>query len=682
MHDVFDEYKIAFIEETEEHLETLNEDLISLEKNKGSKNRIDSTFRILHTLKSSAASVGFNDLSQFAHKAEDVVQEIRSSNQIITTEVVDLLFMVFDHIKLFIDHARENVEVNIDFTNVTNKLINTFNKTKNRKSRKVSNRTLSKKKTIQLTEKEKRLIRIAKKNNEGSYLIDVVIDPAEPIKWLRAELLVAHLLKIGEVIRLIPDEKTFQSETFTGKLYVIFITSQKPDEIHKVTKIDLVQIRHIELIQDVRKPINIQMQVLDNNHKNEVKSVFTDEPFQKCVITSNTVRVPVKKLDDLIHMVGELLVTNSGIKLLENRLKESLTDDSFMRELNLLTDKLFKISNSLQRGILKSRMIPIRTIFNQFTRVVRDLSIKDNKDIELIINSQETELDKKIIDTIGEPLTHLIRNAVDHGIEIPEVRKKLGKPVQAKIVLSASQVSNHIVISVKDDGRGIDLVKVKTKALEKGLLKKDSFEEVSDDHVISYIFKAGFSTTDKVSSVSGRGMGLDVVNNVITGLNGTVNVNSKTGQGTEFIITLPLTLAITGVIVVESGGNTYGIPVTDIRKFIKVNLGDIEGKTCIKALNINNKILPVFNLCEILEDKSSQISVDTHGCVSVIIVSYRDSEVGLIVDKIVGKQEIVLKPLEEHFKTIKGVSGAAIIGNGIVILVVDILNIIRIMDEV
>jgi two-component system chemotaxis sensor kinase CheA len=384
-----------------------------------------------------------------------------------------------------------------------------------------------------------------------------------------------------------------------------------------------------------------------------------------------------------MHLVGELVVANSALRKLERQIQSVHRDDTIAHEMNLMVDKFAKLSTSLQSRILKTRMLPIRTLFNQYNRVVRDLSMKEDKDIELIIEGEETELDKKVIDAMGDPLTHLIRNAVDHGIETPADRRRQGKPGQGTIHLTAAQSGHHIVISIKDDGKGLDVQKIREKVIERGFMSLDLANEMSDTDIMNVIFEPGFSTADQISSVSGRGVGLDVVNNTISSLNGSIQIESHPGEGTEFIIHLPLTLAISTVIVVESGETFYGIPISEIRETVKIPASEINSRKAIHILKWADRVIPVLSLDQIMEgSRKNDLKMDAHGNISIIIVSYRDREIGLIVDRIIGKQEIVMKPLEEHYKSIRGLSGAAILGDGTVILISDVLGILQIARDI
>ncbi|HEX9935042.1 MAG TPA: chemotaxis protein CheA, partial [bacterium] len=381
------------------------------------------------------------------------------------------------------------------------------------------------------------------------------------------------------------------------------------------------------------------------------------------------------------RMVGELVVIGAGLKHFERRMKELGEPDILVSELDTLNDELGKVSNALQRRVLKTRMLPVDVLFSQYARVVRDLTKRDGKEIDLVIRGGETELDKKVIDAMGDPLTHVVRNAVDHGIETGKERARQHKPPRARLELTAEQAGNRIVITVKDDGRGIDLEKVRRKAVKMGLLHADGGEMIGENELLNVLFEPGFSTADEVTLVSGRGVGLDVVKNIVSSMNGHVQIRTKAGVGTTVVVTLPLTLAVSSVFVVESSGNRYGIPLGHVIESAKIPEDEIRGKACAPAVQLRDRIIPIVGLNDVLDGSSGQVVPDAHGMVPIVVASHMDREIGLTVDRILGKQEIVLKSLEENYKFVRGLSGVAILGDGSIVLVVDTLQMIAMHRE-
>jgi two-component system, chemotaxis family, sensor kinase CheA len=685
MHDIFIEYRMAFFEETEEHLLLLNENSIRLERDPGDLGCVDAIFRILHTLKSSAAAVGFSGLSLFSHQAEDLVQNIRNREIEINGDVIDALFIIFDRIQEFVRKARLNRDGDVDFEGAARKISGLAPRRKKGAADAPEGAgRLGARQVSAFSPDELEKIKEARIQHKKIYWARFEIDPSEPIKWLRAELLLNHLLKIADVLRCVPEKEAMLNPSFSGAFSVLIASREKQEVIRKAVAIDLLRSAEIKPVRGAGRKARLPGETFPEAGPTapDAPSPGREEDGKVRSMASGSIRVPVKRLDDLMHLVGEMVVSNSGLKLLEGRLKTAHGDGPLIRELNMLVDKLIKITASLQTGVLKARMLPVDVIFGQYARIVRDLSRKEGKEIDLVVRGRETEIDKKVIDAIGEPLTHLVRNAVDHGIEPPEVREKTGKPGRATIQLTAAQTGNHILISVKDDGRGIDIEKVRAQAVKNGLAAESRAGNLTESEILNFIFELGFSTSDEVNSVSGRGIGLNVVRNVISGLNGSVSVYSKPDEGTEFVITLPLTLAITTVILVKSGGIQYGIPIFDIRESIKIPEREIIERPCARAVNWAGRVIPILGLNDILVNRRGSMPVYQDGLVPVLIVAYRDRELGLAVDRILGKQEIVLKPLEENFKTIRGISGAAILGDGSVILVADTREVIHILKEI
>lgn len=678
MHDIFGEYKIHFLEEAGEHLEALNEDLIAFEKNPSDRALVDNLFRIMHTMKSSAAAVGMDGLSELSHRAEDLIQPFRSGSLKVGREVIDLLFSVFDRMKTVVSLAWENRESEMDFSDLVGRMdaVHTIGGKATGASAQPPDSI--REETILLSAHEKASI---EKNKHPVYMVHVQIDPAEPIKWLRAELILNHMAGVGRIIRIVPDKIHFQSNVFAGHFSVVLTSRRTPPDIEKAITTDLIKAIRIDWIKDIHAPI--EHHVRHSFIKPDAADAQKGKPeaSAKRITSENSIRVSVKKLDDLMHLVGELVVANSALKFLEERLDDRIRNDSLVHEMNALNDKLVRVSSDLQQGVLKMRMLPVETVFNQYMRVVRDLSKKEKKDIDLVIRGRETEVDKKVIDVLHDPLTHLIRNAVDHGIETPEERLRKNKPPRARIELRAEQTGNHIRISVLDDGRGIDLEAVKNKAVQKGLLSRDQAASASENELLNVLFQPGFSTSGRVSSMSGRGVGLDVVSNAVKDLNGSVAVRTRPDRGAEFHIVLPLTLSILTVIVVESDGNRYGLPVNDIRETVKIPEAQIENRECVKAVYWGGRIVPVIGLSDVLDNRNNPLPTCKYGLIPIVLISYEDRELGLIVDRVLGKQEIVLKSLENNYKSIQGLSGAAILGDGSVILVIDTLKVIHIYKE-
>jgi two-component system, chemotaxis family, sensor kinase CheA len=675
MSDLFKEYRQSFFDETDEHLSLLNDSLIAYEKDKDDSAQVDRVFRVLHTLKSSAAAVGYDALSDLAHRAEDHIVRLRSGRPAARAAAVDVFFKVVDAIREYVESAKLGGESAVALGPVLALLDRPGKSERGRKSASDRGRRASEPlETEPLTEYERAVLRELMKKGKRCHEIRVEIDPVEPSKWLRAELVINHVRKAGEIVRVSPPQETFLQTGFDGRFRLWVASDLSAGELLERVTVDLL--KRLDVVPLSKSSLTGGRPARPGS--SDRTAGLPGGPAMAVSSAVNTIRVPVHKLDSLMHFIGELVIANSGMKLVENRLKEKYNDDLIKSDMNLLNDQLTKVTLGLQTDVLNMRMLPIGTVFGQFHRIVRDLARREGKDVEFVVSGEDTELDKKVIDAMGEPLMHLVRNAVDHGIEPSAERSASGKPGRGTLTLAASQSGNRILVSVKDDGRGIDPARLRARAVDTGFLTREQALETSDDEALSLVFEPGFSTSEKVDAVSGRGVGLDVVHNAIDRLNGSVRVHSEPGKGTEFLITLPLTLAILTVIVVESAGEAYAIPIADIRETIKVRRGTLEARGVIHAISWADEVVPVARLDEVFPHfRPAGPAPHAEDRIPVVIVAVRDTKVGLAVDRIAGKHEIVLKPLETHYRSVKGLSGAALLGDGSIVLVADVVEIVN-----
>ncbi|MDH4128157.1 MAG: chemotaxis protein CheW, partial [Spirochaetota bacterium] len=392
---------------------------------------------------------------------------------------------------------------------------------------------------------------------------------------------------------------------------------------------------------------------------------------------SDTVRVTIKKLDELLNLVGELAITNSGFVEISDRFHSMLGNKDIVTEFKGKIDQLSNIAKNLQEGIMQSRMVPIGSVFSRFTRLVRDLSKDLDKNVSISFKGEETELDKKIIDVIGDPLIHLIRNSIDHGLESTEERRKSGKNETGKILLNAYQSGNHIYVEVSDDGQGLNKERILNKAIDKKLVSEDQAQHLSENDIYNIVFLPGFSTKEKVTAVSGRGVGMDVVMDTVKSLNGTVSVRSKRGEGSVFTLSFPLTLAIVPAILTECSFEVYAIPLSNVVETIKVEIKEIQTVDFQEVIRLRNQVIPILRLNDTFEIKSDNSSKR----ISIVISDFEDQQIGIVVDKLIGKREIVIKTLSQNYKEMRGISGATILGNGQIALILDIPRLIELNRE-
>ncbi len=421
---------------------------------------------------------------------------------------------------------------------------------------------------------------------------------------------------------------------------------------------------------ETREPTVNNQQQETEAAKKEPANQATREHKEKTQV-EKTIRVDVERLDTVFNLVGELVLGKNRLSKLSNILADKYPNDADVTNLNEAAEFLQLISTELQTAVMKTRMQPVKKVFNRFPRMVRDLARSHGKEIELIIKGEETEVDKSVIENIADPLVHLIRNAIDHGIESPEERKKLNKPSTGRIMLSASQEGNNIVIVVVDDGRGINLEKVKRKAIDKGIISAEEAEVLSDRDITDLIFQPGFSTADKVSDVSGRGVGMDVVKTNLARINGSIDIFTQPGRGTKFTIKLPLTLAIIQTLMVEVKNMVYAIPITSVLEAVRIDNSEISTIDGQEIIKLRGEILPIIRLSELIGLSATNGS-DKH---YVVVVQSYEKKFGIVVDKLIGQDEVVIKSIEGNILNLNDsniFAGATITGEGKVVLIIDI----------
>jgi two-component system, chemotaxis family, sensor kinase CheA len=718
------EYQDIFLEEADEQLHELNQSLLALEKNPDEvdTDTINSIFRTAHSLKSSAAFVGLNDLSDLAHHMENLLQGVRDKTMVMSSEIIEVLFQCFDLINSIIQSVSRGEEPKQDLTETIRKIkelnentktgqkkdIIAENKQKSKTEEKITKYASSK---IQYIQKEIKII--IDELNAGKFCceLDIYIDPYAQMKWIKAQLIINKLEQIGDILKTIPSADDISKEWNDNIFRIVFSTDQATEKIRGACELDLisrVDLRKISLIKnkdkkDVLKVHNKETLFEENNvvpertveamkkdTSNQDESDIDDEDHEEITLgrrkedkrglTLKIVKVSVDKLDLLLNNVGELVIANSGFFRLFDDIKKSNIDKSIISEFKNRMDQMSRIAKDLQSGIMKTRMVPIGQVLSRFNRPVRDLAKEFNKKINFVIKGEDTELDKKVIDVIGEPLLHLLRNCIDHGVEKLEERKKLGKAEEATVTINAYQGGNQIFVEVGDDGRGLNIEKIKMKALEKELVLPEVLENMENDDIAEFIFRPGFSTADIITDISGRGVGMNVVKETVSELNGNIRIDTEPGMGTNFVLSFPLTLAIIPAIMIKVSNEMYSIPLPDVIETIKITQSDITTIEGREVVNLRGEILSLLRLNEFIGIKST---LPDDMKIPVVIVGYGNRKIGVIVDSLEGKQEIVIKSLEENYCNIDGLSGASILGDGSICLILDIASMINkvISDE-
>jgi two-component system chemotaxis sensor kinase CheA len=642
-----------FLEESNEHLESLNNSLLELEKTPSDRKLIDEVFRVSHTLKGMAGTMGFGKMTELTHEMENLLDEIRKQNLRIDSLLIDLLFECLDGLQVFINSiARTGSEGDFNAENLIMKIkgVLASGNADSKEKRNSGNGRL------ELNSHEIKVLEKANEQGINGYQIEVKIDESCMLKSARAFIVFNTLEKSGEIIKSVPDVEDIEDEKFKDSIKLVLISKFDSEKIRK----DLMGISEINDV--VVHRIDLEKQE-SQAEKDESRAADVSEYKTNTVkrnITGKTVRVDIDRLDNLMNLVSELII-----------IKTRLEENSSIKEnanTNEALEYLERITTNLHDAVMKVRMVPIERVFNRFPRMVRDLSRDLGKDINLLMYGEDTEVDRTVIDEIGDPLIHLIRNAIDHGIEQADERVKLGKPEEGKVVLRAYHDGNTVVIEVEDDGKGIDIERIAKKAVEKGLYTEQQLEKFNTEEIIQLIFEPGFSTAKRVSDLSGRGVGLDVVKTKIESLGGLVEVDSRKNAGSKFIIRLPLTLAIIQALLIGLGNESYAIPLNSIKEIVTVQTASVKNVQNREVVLLRGEILPLIRLDRELGLEREREQQEE---MTVVVVRKGEKLAGVIVDKLIGQQEIVIKSLGKYLSGVRYIAGATILGDGKVSLILD-----------
>jgi two-component system chemotaxis sensor kinase CheA len=659
------QYLDIFLEEAKEHIQKLNENLLLLGSNQ-STDVVDEIFRSAHTLKGMAGTMGFNRISEITHEMENLLQDIRSSKLNVTAEIIDTLLECVDVLELLVnDIFEDSSESGLDIMHILNKLQQRnfdIGKDQNPDRKDVLPKRA-------FNEFEIRLAKEAFRKGFALYEIDITLDENCLLKSARAFLIFKSLENIGDIIKTYPEVQDIEDEKFDYEFVLYIITADTKEEIIKsfdlISEIKAVDVKEID--SDILEAYyqNIYLERSNKQHSNGAHAEATVKEANYLKKTSKTLRVDIGRLDKLMNLVSELIIIKTRL--------EDFDETSVNQKRREAVEYLERITSSLHDAVMKVRMVPIENVFNRFPRVVHDLSRELSKIIKLNIEGSETELDRTIIDEIGDPLIHLIRNAIDHGLESPKERIDLGKSEEGTIKIKAHHDGNNVVIEVTDDGRGIDSDNVLKKALQIGLTDEAQARKLKDSDIAQFLFHPGFSTKIEVTDISGRGVGLDVVKTKIEALGGSVEIKTKKGAGTTFLIRLPLTLAIIQALMVMVGEEKYAIPLSSIKETVIISSADIKKVQKNEVTLLRGSIVPIIRLNEMLDIQSN---VEEKENLTVVIVKKGDKDVGLVVENLIGQQEIVIKSLGNYLKNIKFIAGATILGDGKVALILDVNTLI------
>ncbi|MCR6473245.1 chemotaxis protein CheA [Bacillus sp. FSL R5-0654] len=665
------QYLDIFLDESREHLQTCNEKLLDLEKNPTDLQLVNDIFRAAHTLKGMSATMGFDDMAHLTHHLENMFDAIRNEQMIVTPESMDTMFEALDHLEAMVQSIAEGGDGKRDVTEISKKLDVTGSHAEAASSVETAD-ALAAANDLDYNEFERTVLDEAREQGFKCYELNVTLSEACLLKAVRVYMIFERLNEAGEVVKTVPNAELLESEDFESEFSISYLSKLPMDEVQKiVTAISEVEKVEISEVSAFEEAAPAEKQEAQPEQKKEEVSVpaakapANDAPKANgnngaAAGGTKTIRVNIDRLDSLMNLFEELVIDRGRLEQIAKELENN--------ELTDTVERMTRISGDLQSIILNMRMVPVETVFNRFPRMIRQLTKELNKKIELIIEGAETELDRTVIDEIGDPLLHLLRNSLDHGIESPEERVKKGKPEKGTVLLKAYHSGNHVFIEVEDDGGGINRKKVLEKALERGVITEREAETLEDHQIDSLIFAAGFSTADTISDISGRGVGLDVVKNKLESLGGSVSINSTEGQGSLFSIQLPLTLSIISVLLVKLEEETFAIPISSIIETAVIKKSDILQTHDREVIDFRGFIVPVVYLKKQFHvPNANELEEELH----IIVVRKGDKLTAFVVDSFIGQQEVVLKSLGDYLPNVFAISGATILGDGQVALIVD-----------
>ena len=655
------EFREIFAAEARDYLQSLNENLLQLEQRPNDRRILDDMFRAAHSLKGMAATMGFQELASLTHEMESVLDLMRTSRLAVEQRVVDVLFRSVDALEELLESTLAGTSAAIS-THLIQQL------------RQLTDTAPGAQAEVQVeTDRGFRpdafdLDTINQAGAQGlkAYAVHITLRPNTLLKSVRVFTIFQALETIGTIIKSYPPAHDLEDERFDLDFSLLVLTAEQSSSVQQlvegISEIDAVEVEEVRVSQGQARSEAAAALEPSSGSSDFLKAAQVQQRG-----SDKYVRIETERLDKLINLVGELVISRTQVMEMVKDLNDS--------DQKSVVGQLDRVTTELQHAAMNLRMVPIRHVFHRFPRMVRDLARASKKEINLEIYGEETELDRSLVNQIGDPLVHLIRNSIDHGIEEPKVRIARGKPEVGTIRLSARHEGSHILIEVEDDGGGLDVEKVRAKAVERGLIASDK-ASLTLEEAVDLLFQPGFSTAGTVTDISGRGVGLDAVKAVVESLSGTIEVESVPERYLRTIIKLPLTLAIIKALLVVADGETYAVPIQAVRENLQITRSQIKTVQQHSVIVLRNEVLPLYDLAECLG--FSPVMTDTsEDSLSVIVMETRGQKAAFIVEDLIGQQEIVIKSLGELIGEVKGIAGAAVLGNGQVALILDNSTLLR-----
>ncbi|MCK6074031.1 chemotaxis protein CheA [Paenibacillus silvae] len=684
------QYLSMFIDESNDHLQSLNENMLQLEANPEDLGIVQVIFRSAHTLKGMAATMGFEDLASLTHKMENVLDMVRNEKLKMQDYIFDTMFKGLDALETMVQDITSGGEGKADVSSIVASLQAIESgewKGGSAPAAKADTKTdASLSNAVELDEYQYSVLDQSIAEGHRVFYVDVLVSEHSQLKGVRAYMVFDMLERSGEVVKAYPSVQDIEQEKFERSFSLYYITTKEAQELEKgimsISEIETAKLIQLdqETLQQMANQVTKQVAataeveaapvsvaafeapVANSAPQEEVKAAPAKAAAPKqAAAPSRTIRVDIERLDVLMNLFSELLIDRSRL--------EQLASETGNNDLSDTVAHLSRVSTDLQNIVLKLRMVPVDTVFNRFPRMIRDLAKTLDKKIDLVITGAETELDRTVIDEIGDPLVHLLRNAVDHGVESISERVAAGKPEMGTVNLRAFHSGNHVFIEIEDDGKGIYRDKLLQTAIKRGVVTEEQGAKMSDDEVNQLLFAPGFSTADKISDISGRGVGLDVVKSKITSLGGNVTITSTPGKGTNFSVQLPLTLSIIAAMLVRLGSEKYAVPLSSIVETAIVQREQVRNIHGNKMITFRDSLIPYLSLSEVfgVPDFNDADEKETE----IVVIRKGDRLAAVAVEEFIGQSEIVLKSMGTYLPAIEGISGATILGDGQVALILD-----------